>query len=473
MAQMGRRSQSDRTKEGSVNRINSVYCMTIDANFNGNMTLKNPYKLIARIFLDLLMLSAIGNALTIFMIPGDLWSVKVVLTNCLFSIGIGYPAWKGMSYIVVVLERKLPWLQYPIKRLVSQVLSLTLFSGLIIFLGFTIWIKLSEGLDLESIFAMVLSSLKVVYIFVFLSLLLGNAILFFKNWKEATIQQEELKRAHLALQYQTLKDQVRPHFLFNSLSSLVTLINTDPEKATLFVHRLSDVYRYVLEQRENELVPVEEELKFLEDYVYLQQIRFGENLQVQYNLKLEPKRMVVTECGHAYRATVIEGPYWAGIEDGQTPIPSFHYVEWVAEALRTGKIKIDPDKRIKEPVTYQDSCNYIRNGGLADVAREIMGYIAEDFREMTPNREHNFCCGGGGGLNGIGRYRQQRNIGMKVKLKQIVDTGAKLVIAPCHNCWDAIRDLEEVYKAGIRWSFLKPLLINMAVIPEHLKPKDE
>ena len=257
------------------------------------MTLKNPYKQVVRIFLELLMLSAIGNGLSIFMIPGDLWSFKVVVTNCLFSIGIGYPAWKGMTFIVVVLERKLPWLQYPIKRLVSQVLSLTLFSGLIIFLGFAVWIKLSEGLNLESVFEMMLSSLKVVYIFVFLTLLLGNAVLFFKNWKEATIKQEELKRAHLALQYQTLKDQVRPHFLFNSLSSLVTLINTDPEKATLFVHRLSDVYRYVLEQRENELVPVEEELKFLEDYVYLQQIRFGENLQVQYDLNLEPNLMVI------------------------------------------------------------------------------------------------------------------------------------------------------------------------------------
>jgi Fe-S oxidoreductase len=189
--------------------------------------------------------------------------------------------------------------------------------------------------------------------------------------------------------------------------------------------------------------------------------------------RLKPNRMVVTECGHAYRATVIEGPYWAGLKTGKTPIDSLHYVEWVAEALRTGKLKIDPAKKIKEPVTYQDSCNYIRNGGLADVAREIMGYMAEDFREMTPNREHNFCCGGGGGLNGIGRYRQQRNIGMKVKRDQILATGAKLVIAPCHNCWDAIRDLEEVYEIGIRWSFLKPLLINMLVVPEHLKPPEE
>jgi Fe-S oxidoreductase len=188
--------------------------------------------------------------------------------------------------------------------------------------------------------------------------------------------------------------------------------------------------------------------------------------------RLNPKRMVVTECGHAYRATVIEGPYWAGRKNGQPPIPSFHYVEWVAEALRTGKIKIDPAKKIKEPVTYQDSCNYIRNAGLKDVAREIMSYIAEDFREMKPNKEHNFCCGGGGGLNGIGRYREQRNIGLKVKRDQILATGAKLVIAPCHNCWDAIRDLEEEFKIGIRWSFLKPLLIHMAVVPDHLKPEE-
>ena len=189
--------------------------------------------------------------------------------------------------------------------------------------------------------------------------------------------------------------------------------------------------------------------------------------------RLKPKRMVVTECGHAYRATVIEGPYWAGRKTGKTPVETLHYVEWVLEALKTGKLKIDPSKKLKEPVTYQDSCNYIRNGGLADVGREIMSYIAEDFREMKPCREHNFCCGGGGGMNGIGRYREQRNIGLKVKRDQILATGAKLVISPCHNCWDAIRDLEEVYKIGIRWSFLKPILLRMVIVPEHLKPEED
>jgi Fe-S oxidoreductase len=189
--------------------------------------------------------------------------------------------------------------------------------------------------------------------------------------------------------------------------------------------------------------------------------------------RLNPQLVIGTECGHAHRATVIEGPYWAGREDGKPPRPYIHYVQWLARMLREGRIVIDPARKIKEPVTLQDSCNYVRNHGLARYTREIMGYIAEDYREMTPGREDNYCCGGGGGLNGIGRYRAQRNQALLTKRDQILATGAKLVIAPCHNCWDAIRDMEEVYHVGIRWSFLKPLIISMALVPDHLKPKEE
>ena len=189
--------------------------------------------------------------------------------------------------------------------------------------------------------------------------------------------------------------------------------------------------------------------------------------------RLRPKRVIGTECGHAHRASVIEGPYWAGRPDGKTPAPYIHYVQWLAEALRTGKIKLDPAKKIKEPCTLQDSCNYVRNHGLAQYTREIMSYIAEDFREMGSRRENNYCCGGGGGMNGIGRYRHQRNQGLLTKRDQILATGAKLVIAPCHNCWDAIRDLEEEYEIGIKWSFLKPLIISMAIVPDHMKPQED
>ncbi|SHN72923.1 sulfate respiration complex iron-sulfur protein HmcF [Desulfovibrio litoralis] len=189
--------------------------------------------------------------------------------------------------------------------------------------------------------------------------------------------------------------------------------------------------------------------------------------------RLRPKRVIGTECGHAHRASAIEGPYWAGYENGKPPSEYIHYVEWLAEALRTGKIKIDPAKKIKEPVTLQDACNYVRNGGLGKYTREIMSYIAEDFREMDPNNEYNYCCGGGGGFNGIGKFRKQRNKALERKRDQILATGVKFVVAPCHNCWDAIRDLEEEFHIGIKWSFLKPLIIQMAIVPDHLKPKEE
>ncbi len=183
--------------------------------------------------------------------------------------------------------------------------------------------------------------------------------------------------------------------------------------------------------------------------------------------RLHPKRVVGTECGHAHRATVVEGPYWTGREDGQPPTTFMHYVQWVAEALRTGKLKIDPAKKIKVPCTLQDSCNYVRNYGLGKYTREIMSYLAEDFREMDVHGDYNYCCGGGGGFNGIGRYRKQRNIALSPKLAQIKATGAELVIAPCHNCWDAIRDMMEEYHVhNIKWTFLKPLLVDMVIKPE-------
>lgn len=242
---------------------------------------------------DFLILILIGNALTLFTVPLKLWTLQIFLNNCLFSIGIGYPSWKGMGLILQVLERKLPWLESPIKRLVAQFLAMTLFAALVIFLGFSVWFMIAEELSFSNAIPLVLPALKVVYIFLILALMVTNSILFFTKWRESVLQQEELKRAHLALQYQALRDQVSPHFLFNSLSSLVTLINTDQEKATRFVHKLSDVYRYLLEQREVELVPLAEEIRFLEDYLYLQKIRFGESLIISLELDGTDNRMVI------------------------------------------------------------------------------------------------------------------------------------------------------------------------------------
>ncbi len=246
-----------------------------------------------RVVRDLLILIVIGNGMVFFMEPDLRWNLLIFLSNCAFSIAIGYPSWKGIVYVFSLLDKRVPWLKSPIKRLALQVVLLILLSLIVIIVAAFTWALISEEVTFRNMGDTAIKNLKVIIPFLLLTLVVTNGIQFFIKWRQAAIREEELKRAHLALQYQSLKDQLRPHFLFNSLSSLVTLIDKDQEKATQFVHRLSGVYRYVLDQTENELVSVEEELKFLEDYVFLQKIRYGENLQVRMNLGLEDHRLVI------------------------------------------------------------------------------------------------------------------------------------------------------------------------------------
>lgn len=253
----------------------------------------NITKNILHILKYFIILSALGNGLTLFSIPVEYWSLKIVLTNCFLSIIIGYPTMIGINMIQISLDKKYPWLDNPMKRLLIQIVSMLLFAGVVMTTGVLLWMSVSEGVNFTVFNHVVIKSLAIGLAFLILSLLVGKTVLFFRKWKEAVLQQEELKRAHLTLQLQSLKDQVKPHFLFNSFSSLITLINTDPAKATEFVHKLSDVYRYLLEQRENELVPLEEELKFMEDYVFLQKIRFGDKLTISTSIKPSEKLMIL------------------------------------------------------------------------------------------------------------------------------------------------------------------------------------
>lgn len=89
------------------------------------------------------------------------------------------------------------------------------------------------------------------------------------------------------MQYQQLKSQINPHFLFNSLNALVSLIHKDPDRAIDYTKKLSTIYRYVLSYDQQETAFVEEELDFIKNYMDILKIRFGDGLNVTYNLKEE------------------------------------------------------------------------------------------------------------------------------------------------------------------------------------------
>ena len=94
------------------------------------------------------------------------------------------------------------------------------------------------------------------------------------------MSEERYKKEALQLQYESLKSYVNPHFLFNSLSVLSSLVEKDIHKSQLFIRQLSDIYRYVLEQKGKELVSLETELDFARSFINLHKIRHGENLKV-------------------------------------------------------------------------------------------------------------------------------------------------------------------------------------------------
>lgn len=104
---------------------------------------------------------------------------------------------------------------------------------------------------------------------------------FYLQLQNAVAEKAELERQNVESQLEGLRNQVNPHFLFNSLNTLTYLIPEDPDKAVRFVQKLSKVYRYVLESREAKMIPLKDELEFLHAYIFLLKERFGENLQIK------------------------------------------------------------------------------------------------------------------------------------------------------------------------------------------------
>ncbi len=151
-----------------------------------------------------------------------------------------------------------------------------------------------------------------------------------------------------------------------------------------------------------------------------------------------------------------------------------HSVQLFYEYLRDGRIKIDPDKRITEPITYQDPCNISRSGGLWEQGRYLMNALCTDFRDMVPNREYNHCCGGGGGYVPMGpSFKKRRMESGKIKADQIRETGAKIVLVPCHNCFDQIRDLSTEYNLGVKVVHFKTIMAPMMMLPDEMKPEED
>ena len=167
------------------------------------------------------------------------------------------------------------------------------------------------------------------------------------------------------------------------------------------------------------------------------------------------KRIVMGECGHAFRSIYDVGNRW--VSWAMPPFEVVHALEFYHELLTGGRITIG--EKYAKKVTLHDPCNVSRGRGLHDMAREVVKMTCADFVEMTPNREHNYCCGAGGGVINCGPpYKGERMVNNRVKAEQLAATGAEVLIAPCHNCHSGLEDIIHHYDLNMEIKFLGDII---------------
>jgi len=239
---------------------------------------------------------------------------------------------------------------------------------------------------------------------------------------------------------------------------LFVTLGTEPARAPQYIQIIGKIMYYARINWSYSLKDYANMSMFVQDYFVMQRIV---REVFEEAVKLRAKRIVVTECGHATFALCKAAPPLLGYKE--LPFEVLHATEFYYELLKTEKLKVK--KKIKEPVTLQDPCNLVRKKGAGEKLRYLINEMCEDFREMYPNKEHNFCCNAGGGIIAAGSpWKKTRVESNKIKAEQIKETGAKIVIAPCHNCHVGIHDILKAYNIDAEVKFMWDILLETTEI---------
>jgi two-component system, LytTR family, sensor kinase len=213
----------------------------------------------------------------------DVFVTIIIATVVIFEGNLRIDTWLGQKY---------SWTNLPQKRIITQFLSSLIYTVFLLYiLMFVIHVMKSGKYELVN------PKMRQVLIpatFVTIAVLaIDIGYQFFKAWKQSLIEVEKYKTESAIAQLQNLKNQLNPHFLFNNLSVLSSLVYQNQDKAVDFINELSKVYRYVLENKNAELVSLQEELNFLAHYIYLLKIRFGSSISFEIRVDEEDKNSLI------------------------------------------------------------------------------------------------------------------------------------------------------------------------------------
>lgn len=196
--------------------------------------------------------------------------------------------WKGNFMVDHYLNSKYSWVKNPHKRLRIQVIVSFLFTSVFLFIFmYTLHqIRFGDGRIVNPRMIQ-LFPISLTLTFCVLTIHIGKQ--FYDALKNSLLEIEKYKTESAIAQLQNLKNQLNPHFLFNNLSVLTSLVYKNQDKAAQFINELAKVYRYVLDSKNAELVSLQEELDFIDHYIYLQKIRFEDSVVFEINIEKSKK----------------------------------------------------------------------------------------------------------------------------------------------------------------------------------------
>ena len=223
-------------------------------------------------------------------VEGEVTSIPELLFGLFYYTIISYVFTLTISLIVYLLllwlQKKYPWSENVTKRLVIE---LVLTCALTLTLTFIFTEVLTLIIPTEG-FAYSIQTYHILEAAIIMNLVLvpvAEGVFFFDEWRKSFMEKEklllikeQLQKEQIISQYETLKTQINPHFLFNSLNVLSSLVHEDTNKAEDFIDEFASVYRYVLDVSGKQTTPLKKELEFIQSYYFLQKIRFGDNLKI-------------------------------------------------------------------------------------------------------------------------------------------------------------------------------------------------
>jgi sensor histidine kinase YesM len=190
--------------------------------------------------------------------------------------------WGGSMTIVAYSWKTFPWEHYPTKHILVEALLIILLLAVFV-VGMGLIFSHNKNICFREALQQNSSDILFTVLITFLITTIHEAVFFYRQWKLNFSKSISLEKDNLEARYNALKAQVNPHFLFNSLNSLISLLENNP-KAEQYVQDLSEYLRYVLLSNSRELVSLSEELENLEKFFHLQKVRFNENLHVDIQI---------------------------------------------------------------------------------------------------------------------------------------------------------------------------------------------